>query len=475
MTVSSLIYPVILSGGAGTRLWPVSRQLKPKQFHPIVSDKSLFADTLDRIDDKKFAPPTVICNEDHRFLVAEEFRAAQRSPHAIVLEPEARNTAPAIAAAAFLLSKIDPDLIIAVLPSDHVISDIPAFHIAVNRAAQAAQQGHLTTFGMAPLRPETGYGYIQTGPATREFDDVRTISRFVEKPDVKTAQEYLNDGSYYWNSGMFLFRACDFLQELKDHAPDIWQHSQKAVDQMTEDAGFIRLDAAAFQAAPAISVDYAVMEKTTHAVVVPSDFGWSDVGSWRSLHEISNKDANGNVALGDVALYGSKNSYVRSDTQLVTAIGIEDLVVVATDDAILIARATHDQDVRIAVEALKQQGRSEATAHSEVFRPWGSYQNLYVSESILVKQITVNTGAKLSLQYHNHRTEHWIVVEGTARVTNGDNVFDLTVDQSTYIALGAIHRLENIGPIPLRLMEVQVGDLISEDDIVRVDDDFGRA
>lgn len=392
----------------------------------------------------------------------------------MVLEPAARNTAPAIAAAAFLLSKTDPELVIAVLPSDHIIADQTAFFTAIDKAVHAAHQGHLTTFGINPRRPETGYGYIQAGNTVPNLEGVSSITRFVEKPDQETAQEYFGEGSYYWNSGMFLFRACDFLDELQKYAPDVWNQSQKAVDLLTEDGGFMMLDRTEFEAAPAISVDYAVMEKTDRAVVVPSDFGWSDVGSWRSLHDIGNKDADGNVTLGDVALHGSKNSYVRSETQLVTAIGIEDMVVVATDDAILIAPASHDQDVRIAVDALKEQGRSEAEAHSQVFRPWGSYQNLQVSEGVLVKQIIVNPGAKLSLQYHHHRAEHWVVVDGMARVTNGENIIDLTTDQSTYIPQGVVHRVENTGTGPLRIIEVQIGEILSEDDIVRVEDDFGR-
>lgn len=428
-----------------------------------------------RLDDARFAPSTVICNEDHRYLVAEEFRALGKKPHAIVLEPVARNTAPAIAAAAFLLSRISPETLMAVLPSDHVIKDIPAFHTAIDRAAEAARSGYLATFGITPQRPETGYGYIQGGPLIDQLDATPSIRRFVEKPDLQTAESYIEDGSYYWNSGMFLFRACDFLDELKILAPKVWEHSQKAVSSLTEELGFFALNQESFSACPSISVDYAVMEKTTHGVVIPSDFGWSDVGSWRSLRDISATDENGNVVLGDVSLHGAKNSYVRTDAQLVTAIGIEDMVVVATDDAVLIAPATQDQDVRLAVDTLKAQNRPEATAHSQVFRPWGSYQNMYVSEGVLVKQIIVYPGSKLSLQYHDHRAEHWVVVEGTARVTNGDRVFDLVKDQSTYIPLGALHRLENIGTSPLKIVEVQLGDLISEEDIVRIEDDFGRA
>ena len=469
-----LIHPVVLSGGAGSRLWPVSRHLKPKQFHSVASDKTMFAETISRLDDARFAAPMVLCNEDHRFLVAEEFRAAQIKSGTIVLEPTPRNTAPAIAAAALILSKSDPDTLMAALSSDHVISDVPAFHACVDRAAKAAISGQLVTFGISPTRPETGYGYIQAGGPLEGHDDAFNISRFVEKPDQQTAQQYFDAGTYYWNSGMFLFRASDFLAELEMHAPDVLVSCKKAVDQMTESNGFYSLEKSSFETAPSISIDYAVMEKTNRATVIPSSIGWSDVGSWMSLHQLETPDENGNVSVGDIVLYETKNSYIRTDTQLITAIGVENMIVVATDDAILIAPSDRDQDVRVAVDTLKQQGRSQAVAHSYVSRPWGSYKNLQVGDDFLVKEITVSPGVQLSLQYHNHRAEHWVVVEGSARVTNGDDVFDLKANQSTYIPVGVIHRLENTGTTPLRLIEVQTGDLISEDDIVRVEDDFGR-
>ncbi len=474
MTNAQAIHPVILSGGAGTRLWPVSRHLKPKQFQPIASPVSLLAETIERLNDPRFLSPTVVCSEDHRFLVAEEFRAANKPAAAIILEPEPRNTAPAIAAAAFHLSRSQPDVLLAVFPSDHVIGDLASFYKAIDSATKAALSGQLVTFGITPNRPNTGYGYIQEGPAFADIARVHTVRRFVEKPDLQTATAYLQEGSYTWNSGMFMFRACDFLQELKILAPEIYEHSRLATDQMIEENGFLKLDATAFAGAPSTSMDYAVMEKTHRAVVVAADFGWNDVGSWASLHEIGTPDQQGNVTTGDVVLYQAKNSYVRSDKQLIAAVGIENLVVVATDDAVLVAPLDRDQDVRGAVEVLKQQGRAEAIAHSRVFRPWGSYQNLLVDSDYLVKEIIVNAGAKLSLQYHNHRAEHWVVVEGRARVTNGEKNFDLTVDQSTYIPVGVTHRLENQGTTPLRMMEVQVGPVISEEDIVRVEDDFGR-
>ena len=474
MEKSRTIYPVILSGGAGTRLWPVSRHLKPKQFQAIASEQSLFSQTIERLDDQRFAAPMILCNQDHRFLVAEEFRAANRSPHSIVLEPVARNTAPAIAVAALLLSEKDPQSMMAVFPSDHVIADTAAFYEAVDHAATAAEHEQMVTFGITPSRAETGYGYIQSGSLSDDSSGGLKVSQFKEKPDQKTAQEYLDAGSYYWNSGMFVFRACDFLSELEIHAPDVLVSCRQAVNQSSKDIGFLRLDQPSFEQAPSISVDYAVMEKTERAVVIPSDFGWSDVGSWSSLHELSVADNQGNVAIGDVLLHDAKNSYVRSDKQLLAAVGIENMLIVATDDAILIAPTDRDQDVRLIVDTLKQNKRSEAVAHSRVFRPWGSYQNLQSGDGFLAKEIVVHPGAKLSLQYHNHRAEHWVVVSGTARVTNGDDVFDLDANQSTYIPLGTTHRLENQGREPLHIIEVQTGTRISEDDIVRIEDDFGR-
>ena len=435
----------------------------------------MFAETIARLDDARFAAPMVLCNEDHRFLVAEEFRAANIQSGSIILEPAPRNTAPAIAAAALILSQTDPDALVAVLPSDHVISDIPAFHGAVDRATKAALNGQLVTFGITPTRPETGYGYIQANEPLDGHNSAFSVSRFVEKPDQKTAQHYFDSKTYYWNSGMFLFRASDFLTELEMHAPDVLISCKKAVQHMSEANGFFSLEQSTFETAPSISIDYAVMEKTIRATVIPSNIGWSDVGSWMSLHQLDKPDENGNVSVGDIILYETKNSYIRADTQLITAIGVENMIVVATDDAILIAPADRDQDVRIAVDTLKQQGRSQAVAHSHVSRPWGSYKNLQVGTDFLVKEINVSPSVQLSLQYHNHRAEHWVVVEGTARVTNGDDVFDLKPNQSTYIPVGVKHRLENIGTKPLRLIEVQTGNLISEDDIVRVEDDFGRA
>jgi mannose-1-phosphate guanylyltransferase/mannose-6-phosphate isomerase len=434
----------------------------------------MFSETIARLTDKRFAAPIVLCNEDHRFLVAKEFHAANIKSGSIILEPTPRNTAPAIAAAALILSQTDPEALMAVLPSDHVIKDIPAFYTAVDLAALVASRGHLLTFGITPTRPETGYGYIQASEPLEYQKDAFSVNRFVEKPNLETAQHYYDSGTYYWNSGMFLFRASDFLEELTSHAPEVLNSCKKAIDNLTEANGFYLLNQAAFETAPSISIDYAVMEKTNRAAVIPSDFGWSDVGSWVSLHQLADTDENGNVSVGDVILHEAKNSYVRSDTQLITAIGIENMIVVATDDAVLIAPADRDQDVRVAVDTLKQQGRSQAIAHSHVIRPWGYYKNLQVGSNFLVKEINVNPGIQLSLQYHNHRAEHWVVVEGYARVTNGDNVFNLEPNQSTYIPIGVTHRLENTGMTPLRLIEVQTGDLISEDDIVRVEDDFGR-
>jgi mannose-1-phosphate guanylyltransferase/mannose-6-phosphate isomerase len=435
----------------------------------------MFAETITRLDDARFAAPMVLCNEDHRFLVAEEFRAANIQSGSIILEPTPRNTAPAIAAGALILSQSDPDALMAVLPSDHVISDIPAFHVCVDHAAKAALSGQLVTFGIPPNRPETGYGYIKAEEPFASLGDAFHVNHFIEKPDYKTAQQYCINGKYYWNSGMFLFRASDFLAELKTYAPDILTCCEEAVDQLSLANGFYSLEKNAFETAPSISIDYAVMEKTNRAIVIPSNFGWSDVGSWMSLHRLVDADENGNVSVGDIILYETKNSYIRTDTQLITAIGVENMIVVATDDAILIAPADRDQDVRVAVDTLKQQGRSQAVAHSYVSRPWGSYKNLQAGTNFLVKEINVSPGVQLSLQYHNHRAEHWVVVEGSARVTNGDDIFDLYPNQSTYIPVGVRHRLENIGSKTLRLIEVQTGNLINEEDIVRIQDDFGRA
>lgn len=468
------IIPVVLSGGAGTRLWPLSRRLRPKQFLELTSSQSLFADTLERVQGDQFTDPVIICNEDHRFLVAEEFRQLGMAYRSIMLEPAARNTAPAIAAVATMIASENPDALMLVLPSDHVIGDVSAFHEAIDTAARVAANNSLVTFGIDPTGPETGYGYIQTDTALADLPNCSMISRFVEKPDVDTAADYLASGDYVWNSGMFLFSAGTYLAELERFFPEMVSTCKIAVATGNTDLTFFRLGAEAFAQCQAVSIDYAVMEKTDRAVVVRTEMGWSDVGAWSALGDLGSADETGNVRIGDVILHDAKNSYVRSERPLVAAIGVENLIIVATDDAVLVAPKDKAQDVRHIVDKLKADERYEHESHTRVYRPWGHYQNLEQGRGFLVKQIVVKPGAKLSLQYHHHRAEHWVVVEGEARVTNGDDVLTLTANQSTFIPVGARHRLENPSDTPLRLIEVQSGDYIGEDDIVRLEDDFER-
>ncbi len=470
----SKIIPVILSGGSGSRLWPLSRRLRPKQFLALYTDNSLFRDTLDRVSGEQFAPPLAICNDDHRFLVAEIFREAGVSGGDIILEPIARNTAPAIAVAALGIAKTDPDALMLVLPSDHVITDQQAFLEAVAVAAQAARTGALVTFGMTPNKPETGYGYIRRGTAEGCVDGTFSVDRFVEKPDAKTAEGYLESGDYLWNSGIFLFNAGALVDEMERHCPAVIAACRAAVDKGQRDLTFQRLDVGAFSTSESISIDNAVMEKTVRAVVVPASFGWSDIGAWSALWEISESDAANNVVLGDAIIEDVSDCYIRSEKPLIAAIGVSDLVIVATDDTVFIAPKGRAQEAKNIVERLALEGRTEHETHTRVFRPWGHYQNLEEGPGFLVKRIVVNPGQKLSLQYHHHRAEHWIVVSGTATVTNGDDVLSLSENQSTYIPLGAHHRLENRGDQPLHLVEVQSGDHISEEDIVRLEDTYGR-
>ncbi len=471
---SGKVVPVILSGGAGTRLWPLSRRLRPKQFLCLHSGETLFGATLRRVDGDAYAPALVVCNEDHRFLVAEAFREAGVEPRDIVLEPAPRNTAPAITAAAMVLADGDPGAIMLVVPSDHVIDDTVGFHAAVATAAGAAVDGHLVTFGIEPAAPETGYGYIRAGTGLDSQVGCHLVEAFVEKPDAATAAEYLASGNHLWNSGMFVFRADRLIEEMAHHCPRLVETCRRAVGSATRDLGFLRLDKASFEAAESVSVDYAVMEKTSDAVVVRTNMGWSDVGAWSALWGIGNEDSNGNVALGDVFTADTRNSYIRSDNRLVAAIGVEDLVIVATDDAVLVVPKDRAQEVRRAVDWLNEEGRDEHVSHTRVYRPWGYYQNLDQGAGFLVKQLVVKPGARLSLQYHNHRAEHWVVVEGTATITNGEEILTLSENQSVYIPKGTRHRLENAGETRLRLIEVQSGDYIGEDDIVRLEDSYGR-
>jgi mannose-1-phosphate guanylyltransferase / mannose-6-phosphate isomerase len=472
-----MITPVILSGGAGTRLWPLSRELYPKQLLPLVGTRTMLQQTLLRLDGLATAPPVVVCNEAHRFLVAEQLRQLKIEPRATVLEPFGRNTAPAIALAAHAVLKglaarpnaVEPVLL--VLPADHVIRDIAVFHQAVRTALAAAEAGRLATFGIVASAPETGYGYIQRGEASGA---AFRIARFVEKPNSERAREFVASGNYYWNSGMFLFRARRYLQELERFAPEMARTCEVAFRGAKADLDFTRIDPALFESCPADSIDYAVMEKTADAVVVPLNAGWSDVGSWASLHAASDGDAHGNVAHGDVICEDTQGSYLYAESRLVAAVGLRDHVVVETKDAVLVAPKERVQDVRKLVLRLKELGRYEHSLHREVFRPWGSYDSLENGPRFQVKRLKVKPGATLSLQMHHHRAEHWVVVAGTARITRGEEEFLLEENQSTYIPVGVKHRIENPGMIPLEIIEVQSGSYLGEDDIVRFEDRYGR-
>jgi len=473
---SPTIYPVILSGGAGTRLWPLSRELFPKQFLPLLGDQTLLQQTALRVRDMPHcAPPVVVCNDEHRFIIAEQLRQSNITPSAIVLEPVARNTAPAAAVAALLLADRDPNALILLMPSDHLIAGREAFGHAIAVAAQAASAGKLVTFGIAPQSPETGYGYIRRGQALPDNKNAFAVDRFVEKPDLPTAQKYLASGEYYWNGGIFLFRAADLLAEMEALEPGIVAPCRDALAMARRDLDFTRLDKEAFASCPNRSIDYAVMEKTARAAVVPVDMGWNDVGSWDALWSVSQRDSAGNVTNGAALLEASANCYVRSeDGILIATLGVEDLIVIATNDAVLVADRKRAQDVKILVERLKKQGSTTTSNHRRVLRPWGAYESIDSGERHQVKHITVKPGQRLSLQQHSKRAEHWIVVRGTAQVTRGDDVFLLNENESTYIPLGTKHRLENPTDQPLHLIEVQSGSYLGEDDIMRFDDKYGR-
>jgi len=472
-----MLTPVILSGGAGTRLWPLSRELYPKQLLALTGVRTLLQQTVLRLEGLACAAPVIVCNEAHRFLVAEQVRQLRVTPRATILEPFGRNTAPAIALAAHAALKgigadanaVDPVLL--VLPADHVIRDVPAFQRAVRAAVGAAESGKLVTFGVVANAPETGYGYIQRGAAT---DGAFRIVRFVEKPNSQSATEFVSSGDYYWNSGMFVFRARRYLQELTRFAPEMARICEAAFRNAKGDLDFTRIDPAAFEPCPSDSIDYAVMEKTTDAVVVPLAAGWSDVGSWASLHEASEADAHGNVSHGDVVTEDSEGCYLYAESRLVAAVGLRDHVVVETKDAVLVAPKSRVQDVKKLVLQLKERGRYEHSLHREVFRPWGSYDSIENGPRFQVKRLKIKPGAALSLQMHHHRAEHWVVVAGTARITRGEEVFLLEENQSTYIPIGAKHRIENPGMIALEIIEVQSGSYLGEDDIVRFEDVYGR-
>jgi mannose-1-phosphate guanylyltransferase / mannose-6-phosphate isomerase len=469
------IYPVILSGGAGTRLWPLSRASVPKQLLALHGERTMIQETVLRAALPDAASPLLLCSEAHRFLVAEQMQEIGVKPRAIVLEPMGRNSAPATAVAALITAEKDPEGVIVLLPSDHVVRDAESFAKAVVIAAEVARAKNIVTFGMAPSGPETGYGYVQRGAALDKISGAFGVQRFVEKPNLETAQSYLADGGYYWNSGMFVFRADVLIEEMDKHAPEVLAAAHDALAKAKRDTDFVRLDSDAFAKAPNISIDYALMEKTDRAAIVPANIGWSDVGAWSALWDIREQDAQHNVLLGDVVAHDSTGSYVHSHKRLTALVGVKDLVVIDTDDALLIAEKSRAQDVKAIVDRLKNENRTEHSEHKRVSRPWGTYETIDLGPRHQVKHIMVKPGGRLSLQMHHKRAEHWIVVSGTAQVTCGDKVFTMRENESTYIPLGTRHRLENVGPEPLHLIEVQSGSYLGEDDIVRFEDTYGRS
>ncbi len=466
-----MITPVIMAGGSGSRLWPLSRSLYPKQFLALTGEHTMLQETVQRLSNLDVNAPLVICNEEHRFIVAEQLRVLEKTG-SIILEPVGRNTAPAIALAAEVTVN-DNDPLLLVLAADHVIQNTDAFTDAVKSAIPLAEAGKLVTFGIVPTQAHTGYGYIKRGNSVSESSGY-DVNAFVEKPDSNTAANYLESGEYYWNSGMFLIKASRYLQELEKYRPDISTACKKALEHTTHDNDFVRLDAEAFALCPDESVDYAVMENTTDAVVVPLDAGWNDIGAWSALWEVNDKDEEGNATSGDTILQDTTNSLIHGSERLIATIGLDNVVIVDTKDALLVACKDKVQDVKKIVEKLKADKRSEFKIHREVYRPWGKYDSIDNGERYQVKRITVNPGEKLSIQMHHHRAEHWIVVSGTASVTNGDKTFLVTENESTYIPIGIIHALENPGKMPLEMIEVQSGSYLGEDDIVRFDDRYGR-
>lgn len=470
-----MLVPVILAGGVGSRLWPLSREHYPKQFIALLDDsQSLLQSTLVRLQGlEPMAGVMVICNQEHRFLVAEQLRQIGAQAPTIILEPAPRNTAPAVAIAAFEAVRADENAVLLILPADHLIRSRDQFQQAVRVGMQAAQQGELVTFGVVPDRPETGFGYIRGG-AESGVKGIFKVEHFAEKPDAATARTYLESGNYYWNSGMFMFRAQAYLTELETHAQDIYEACRKASANTVADLDFQRVDAALFSACRSESIDYAVMEKTTSAVVVPLQSDWNDVGAWDAIWDVSERDKQGNAVQGDVILEDVSNSYVRSESRLVAVVSVDNLVVVETNDAVLVANKDNVQDVKKIVARLQRESRSEIRNHTRVYRPWGSYETIALEGRFQAKRIIVNPGATLSLQLHHHRAEHWVIVKGCGLVTRGDETFQLNEDQSTYIPIGTRHRLENPGIIPLEIIEVQTGSYLGEDDIVRFDDQYGR-
>ena len=466
-----MIVPVILSGGSGTRLWPLSRKLHPKQFINLVNETTLFQDTILRLPED-VAEPLIICNEEHRFLAAEQLREIGKKTKGIILEPEGRNTAPAVALAALQFINKGEDPILLVLSADHLIKNIETFHQSITIASELAENNKLITFGVVPDKAETGYGYIEAN--INNTDDYYSIKSFTEKPNQKNAKKYLDSVNYLWNSGMFMFKASVFLSELEKFEPEILSACKKSCTTKNIDLDFIRIDNDAFHQCPNESIDYAVMEHTKNGVVVPLDANWSDVGSWLSLWDIKTKDNNDNVSKGDVFLEDVKNTYTYSSNRLVSVIGVSNLVIVDTQDALLVADKQQTHNIKKIVARLNNDKRSEVDNHRKVFRPWGYYDLVDSGEGFQVKRIVVNSGAKLSLQKHKYRAEHWVVVKGVALVTCGDKIFELIEDQSTYIPQGSLHRLENHQDIPLEIIEIQTGSYLGEDDIIRFEDDYQR-
>ncbi|EMS4512631.1 mannose-1-phosphate guanylyltransferase/mannose-6-phosphate isomerase [Escherichia coli] len=467
-----MIIPIIMAGGSGTRLWPLSRSLYPKQFLSLINENSLLQETLKRLDGLNCLPPVIVSNNEHRFIVAEQLRQFGVDDFQIILEPVGRNTAPAVALAALKSLELHGDHHMLVLAADHAIQDIEAFHAAVLAAEQESVDNKLVTFGIVPTKPETGYGYIKKGEQVK--NSVFKVNSFVEKPDLETAKKYLEQKCYLWNSGMFMFKASVYLDELKKFRPDILAACKESLSSASTDLDFIRLNSDVFAECPDESIDYAVMEKTQDCVVIPLDADWSDIGSWTSLWEISEKDEHENVSHGDVINYNSRNNYIYSEGSLISTVGVNNLIIVQTKDALLVAQQDNVQDIKKIVEILKKQKRSEHISHREVYRPWGRYDSVERGDRYQVKRITVKPGECLSTQMHHHRAEHWVVVAGTAKVTCGERTFFVTENESTFIPIGTVHTLENPGKIPLEVIEIQSGVYLGDDDIVRLSDKYGR-